>query len=315
MVGNIPKNITIFSRPPQTLTDEQRKHYKYSTVFPSYVSDATNKATLKTGESWVKYYKTYADVKSVSRENKPTAGYRILDLDVRSEGGRAYKVVSPYGEYVDLREDVLLDTIREVGISPGGVLNGEFIFATVGSQMKLVRVGSDLHKSLVEATANRGQKIKKSELEPSCIYRNVKDEKFAFIGYVDCVKAHYNTERNNFYPFAYSNIITEFEKLTKAQLWISVYDWKSMLEKPSKYQYEVLKEKKVVEKVGEKYPFDNLEEIIEWAKSLCLDNTEAGLLFNCELLTMAPAGTPLDLSYQLRQLILPYSTKGFTCPR
>ena len=85
-------------------------------------------------------------------ENKPISGLRVLSLEHRGQGGRAYKVVTPDGFYFDLREDILLDTMKTEGVAPGGILRGQYIWARVGAEMKLVRKGSELFRALLEAS-------------------------------------------------------------------------------------------------------------------------------------------------------------------
>lgn len=263
--GNIPEKITILTRKPEKVEGQE--------VIPAFISDAKNEATLETGRTWARRYR-YVTSKDditgpefVGRENKGVGGYRILDLEVRSEGGRAYKVVSPEGFYVDLREDVLLDTIQEVGISPGGILNGTYLFATVGSQMKLIREGSSLHSELIEATTRRNtKKISGKELEIGGVYATVGGAMFVFGGFVDTVyiKATYN---RGYYHTNASYTFDTPKPMKRAQLWIDVccYNdgdktideaWKGDNDKTVDYSYlytsvDVVKEKKVLEKIGQ----------------------------------------------------------------
>lgn len=260
--GNIPQQITILTRKPITVEGVE--------VMPAFVSDASNNKTLETGRSWAKesYYNSSGKGKEyVGRENKGGEGYRILDLVVRSEGGRAYKVVSPEGFYVDLREDVLLDTIQEVGISPGGVLNGSYLFATVGSQMKLIREGSALHKELIGATARRNsKKISSKDLEVGGVYATVGGSQFVFGGLVDTVeiKSKYNSGYNRGrYSSGYT--FSPPKPLKNAQLWLGTTNFEEGMttyeeaygrKYDATYQYlyfsvDVIKDKKVLEKVGQ----------------------------------------------------------------
>ena len=138
-------------------------------VFPAYIADSKNEKTIESGESWAKYCgysKEERKVKKEKRKNSPIKNIQILELEYRGEGGRAYKVFIPNGEfYIDLREDVLMDIILNVGISPGGVLNGEYVFGVVGSQMKIMRVGSELHSEIIKSGEEKNKKkIKNSEL-------------------------------------------------------------------------------------------------------------------------------------------------------
>jgi hypothetical protein len=155
----------------------------------SFVTDAGNEKSIKTGIDWatrktrshtkVKTYlteeqakntddyvyldskgwhtidwkegveKTYKPTQEVL-ENTPFRGLRILSLEYRSQGGRAYKVL--FGDRVfDLREDILLDILLTSKVDKG-LIDSEFIWAKVGAQMKLIRAGSKLHEELLKAT-------------------------------------------------------------------------------------------------------------------------------------------------------------------
>lgn len=262
--GNIPEKITILTRKPEKVGEIE--------VIPAFISDAKNEKTLETGRTWAKRYQYVVpkdDIRGseyVGRENKGVGGYRIIDLEVRSEGGRAYKVVSPEGFYVDLREDVLLDTIQEVGISAGGILNGTYLFATVGSQMKLIREGSALHNDLIGATTRRNsKKISSKDLQIGGVYATVGGEMFVFGGFVDTVyiKADYYTYKNGSYYAKYD--FSDPKPMKKMQLWLEVPNFKDGLKtfkeayrtwdlENFEYLYinvDVPKEKRVLEKVGQ----------------------------------------------------------------
>jgi hypothetical protein len=79
-----------------------------------------------------------------------------------------------------------MDSMIEVGVSTGGVLNGEYIWAKVGSEMKIVRVGSNLHNALIISTDDRKlKKISRNSLTPGKIYKGKGGNQYLFIGYVD----------------------------------------------------------------------------------------------------------------------------------
>lgn len=91
----------------------------------------------------------------VERANEPFT-ITITDLDVRSEGGRAYKAVDEEGRRFDLREDQVLEIFCHTGILPGGAVPGEFVWGVLGSQMRMVLVGGDLHTEM----AKQGDELK-----------------------------------------------------------------------------------------------------------------------------------------------------------
>ena len=118
------------------------------------------------------------------RQNDPMKGLRIFYLEHRAEGGRAYKVIDEDGYVWDFREDVLMEVMVTVGISPGGILNGEYVFGVVGSQMKLVRVGSQLYKDLTAGSDRKAKKaIGKDTLEIGGVYRSKGGKLAMFCGY------------------------------------------------------------------------------------------------------------------------------------
>jgi hypothetical protein len=195
IVGNIPENITYFSSSTKKLesyweNDSLHAGWVGQEVTPAFCSDTTNVKTMDTGRSWAEgghWNQNKKPVKEKNIKNDPIKGIRIVSLEKRSEGGRAYKVVTPDNYYFDVREDVLMDTMIEEGIEKNGILNGSFVWARVGAEMKLVRVDSDLHKALVIATADRTlKKFGYGDLEVGHIYKGKSAECYLFLGYVDC---------------------------------------------------------------------------------------------------------------------------------
>ena len=80
----------------------------------------------------------------------------IIGLWSRNEGGRAYVVgfnVNHEGEtlplIVDMREECVLFSLLNRQQGKKGTLKGPFVWATFGSQTRLVAVGGELHKGLI----------------------------------------------------------------------------------------------------------------------------------------------------------------------
>lgn len=200
IVGNIPENVTYIYSTEKVLSsywedDALRAGFVGQSVTPAFCSDASNPKTLETGrnwagtEHWVGNNRIKSKVNEFTRKNDPIAGIKIVSLEIRSEGGRAYKVITPDNYYFDVREDVLMDAMIEVGVSKGGIMNGEYIWAKVGSAMKLVRIGSVLHNALVAATADRVlKKLKHGDLKVGHIYKGKGAKSYVFLGYVDTEK-------------------------------------------------------------------------------------------------------------------------------
>jgi hypothetical protein len=166
MTGSIPSKLKIFSRAPINVTtswdNDDEGVISKVLVTPVFVTDATNLKTQATAKAWTESrrwcYETKQTVHDpaspvVEIHNAPFSALQVVSMEKRSQGGRAYKAIA-YGKfYVDLREDVLLDALITVGVQPGGLLNGSYVFAMVNSEMKVVRVGSMLHTKLVELTS------------------------------------------------------------------------------------------------------------------------------------------------------------------
>ncbi|HEY9785301.1 MAG TPA: hypothetical protein V6D17_07865 [Candidatus Obscuribacterales bacterium] len=162
-------------------------------VIPCFPVDAASEQSLETARQWAGYRVDKGKKPAEERRDNKPFEIRICGLEVRERGGRAYKVVTGDGYWFDLREDVLLDAILQCGISKGGKINAQFIWGKLGSQMKLVRVGSALHTALIQAGKRKATaKVKGSELQPGGVYRNVKGERFLVIGWVSTIQLTYN---------------------------------------------------------------------------------------------------------------------------
>lgn len=183
--GTIPKDLKIFEQAEIEIDFRWddiavEDFQKVTKCIPVFVTDATNAKTQKTAQSWAEQmgrrYRGTTNENSFThtiseRPNDPISGIRLIGLERRSQGGRAYKALVLDKYVVDFREDVLLDAILNGGILDNGILPGEYIFASVGSEMKLIRVGSLLHEKMIEAT-NYWKKEVIGKLEPGGIYRN-----------------------------------------------------------------------------------------------------------------------------------------------
>lgn len=200
--GHIPAEVIYVPCPSRTITidwdDVEREDgddVHKEEVFPVYVSDSSNSKTLATGRAWAKQNATTWNGKKqvtrelppeVTRKNEPFTGVHVVGLDVRMNGGRAWKCVIDEGKYyVDLREDNLLDVMRTEGISKGGYLNGEFIWARIGTEMKLIRVGSEIHTAVLAANDRRNMKaVGKKELTPGHLYQQKNGDVLWYVGHV-----------------------------------------------------------------------------------------------------------------------------------
>lgn len=201
--GHIPTDITyIFGATLKVSqiwddVDQEDEEREFMEVIPAFCSDSDNEKTLATGRSWADQkcwvwdYNTRtqtqkATVQEISRENLPMEGLRVITLEHRGNGGRAYKVITQDNFYFDMREDILLDLMRTEGIAPGGILNGKFLWARVGSEMKLVRIDSPLYEALLEAGERAVMStVSIKALKVGNVYETKKGERGLFLGFVD----------------------------------------------------------------------------------------------------------------------------------
>jgi hypothetical protein len=125
-------------------------------------SEAFNKSGLiwATGGAYHVQIQKVDEVIKIEVDNTPIDSLRWVGIDSRMEGGVAYKVVTPQGWLVDLREDVVLECLHDGSISHSDMIGGRgagtyftggFVWVVMGSQSRLVKVGSKLHSELVES--------------------------------------------------------------------------------------------------------------------------------------------------------------------
>lgn len=101
------------------------------------------KKRLETARKWAVTYKRKTPLAEFKVKNYIQGqNIQICSYESREYGGRAWKVVIPCGGRLcafDLREDILLDAIKNTGIAPGGKLIGEYKFVQYNGECKLVR--------------------------------------------------------------------------------------------------------------------------------------------------------------------------------
>jgi hypothetical protein len=146
-------------------TDEKHK------CRPAFVTDADSPKTLETAKAWAAGRRwrrgngKTPDPEVVEIDNLPTKGFKVIDLEERGEGGRAFKVITPQGWLVDMREDTFMPAVLKRGLAKNGTIPGVFLWVRLGSQMRLVEVHSDLHKRVLKEQAERNAKVKAPKLK------------------------------------------------------------------------------------------------------------------------------------------------------
>lgn len=163
-------------------------------TFPVSADPKNLEDRLKTAREWAKiawqwdrdtYTPSIADIyKEIRLPNKPFT-VQVVGLDIRDQGGRAYKVIDTEGHLFDLREDMLFESLMKFGALPDGHLSCEFLWCVSNHSMKLIREGSVLHQQMLEAGNRREKKVlDSSELIPGKVYQSKGLNKKLFLGWI-----------------------------------------------------------------------------------------------------------------------------------
>lgn len=146
-----------------------RKSKKHLGGFPAFPlrHDATNESK-QTALAWVadiwrgrinKQMITGNDPIEIS--NNPRGGFKVVSAEQRDNGGRAWKVITPDGDLVDMREDVFLPILLDRGLPSTKIIDAQFQWVQCGSQLKLIEVGSQIHKAAITEEEHNGKKEEK----------------------------------------------------------------------------------------------------------------------------------------------------------
>lgn len=198
----LPKNIAYITNNKDKITttweDDEDNVISSEDVLPTFVADAANPKTIETGKRWAEHQQYWAEDKTPKVStidivpNEPMSGVRLITLEYRRNGGRAYKVVLPGGYYVDLREDIMIDLATKASINKG-ILGGEYVWVSRPGGMTLVRVGSYIHNKVLEEIKmeetrkeihSKGM-FKKQSLVPNTVYKTHQGEIYLFLGFIN----------------------------------------------------------------------------------------------------------------------------------
>ena len=111
--------------------------------------------TRQSASSWAKWEDGGLPMETLP--NTPSRGYRLAGAEPRGNGGRAWKVLTPQGWLVDMREDQIMPVLLSKGIGPGpfAELDAEFVWVAVGSQVMLADTANRWFHENVETAAER----------------------------------------------------------------------------------------------------------------------------------------------------------------
>ncbi len=139
---------------------------------PAWVTDADgNQNTLKRAITWAQ--RGGGGHKVIEIDNEPFKDPTLVGIETRGEGAQVYKVVTPQGWLVDMRDDVFESVLLRKGLPRHMGIPGKFVWAMNVTQMRLVEVGSRLHKEIVgHQAAKAAPKSKKVKLVVGGVYGN-----------------------------------------------------------------------------------------------------------------------------------------------
>lgn len=224
--GGIPDKITYVVRRPRAVTRgwhglDDLWLADPVTATPAFPVDPASKTSMETAEHWVRGWKDGVAVTKVERDNAPIASVQVLTIEVRDEGGRAYKVrLDGVGDgkgentlYVDMREDVVLDAMLVNGVKKGGTLPGPFVWGRLHSQLRLVRVGSTLHAAIVAAGARMAEKVVRAkDHEVGGVYLNRRLEARVYLGRCDTDYLEHEQVQGRYRRYTGPNLVRQTER-------------------------------------------------------------------------------------------------------
>lgn len=115
-------------------------------VRPTFVADSLTPGLVNRARLWGSDRLQPGEVtEEITLDNTPITGLLVLHIEHRREGGVALKVRTPQGWLVDLREEEFMEAAL-TGTLQNGVLTDQYVWSRGINQMRLVRVGSHLHK-------------------------------------------------------------------------------------------------------------------------------------------------------------------------
>lgn len=260
---SIPKKISfVYNKKPLELKINEN----WEKVFNSFPIDAENKNSLATAQNWASEYQN-KNVGIDTFDNTTLLKIQVTDIHARQNRGVAVKTIIHLNNnkyYVDLREDVFMESLLKFGVQPDGFLNDKFIFIKNKSQMKLIRYDSELHKEALMSEPKRDLKpIKNKDLEIGGVYKSKSNMHAIFLGFVDSTEFKtINTDKKD-YAGSPKVEILKFNKfaIKNNMLFLTSYylDEKDLIKEFKNikydngildYNFELKKSHSYIEKVG-----------------------------------------------------------------
>ena len=171
----IPKRIRVgFQKREGTYT----KHLAYIVYYD-------NKGKLRKEKSWQGWRDK--GIKAQEFENEPTEGF-VLNKGIRRGGWSHFgsersmiRIYDPRGMEFEITPENLLLILMETNCSKRG-LEGEFVYAWMGTELILIPCVAEDYKTAQEYTDRQDQKVSARDLKPGCSYTTKKGEEIIYMG-------------------------------------------------------------------------------------------------------------------------------------
>jgi len=192
----------------------------------------------------------------VSLPNKPMKGLRFVGRSRYSTNSDHVLVLLPNGYVVEMGLDSFTEVVLNEGLQLGGVIPGEWIWARVLGSMKLIRIGTGFHQSVLDYLKRESKpEYKLQQLNVGNIYATA-DKKFAvFLGFINTfsmqVRCHpddkeYISWRNNQYDIDWQKkkklirYDVNFKKVDLATLWFDLwYEESNLFDRRSQIEHQI----------------------------------------------------------------------------
>lgn len=315
--GYIPKKIRYIcqeSVPIEPKFNEVSESFFKTSAMPAFPVDPENEKTLETARNWAsgwnRWHQTHNNEvhKEVEMDNTEIFEVQIVDLEIRDQGGRAYKAIVHGSFLVDIREDIMLEAMLIKGVRQGSFIACKFVWARIGAQMKLIRVGSSLHAEMLLAHKRKYQKnVSTKDLVPGTIYSNINSD-FIFLGFTKAASLQVESRGGG-----YSRGLSVFSqqkyqqptyhpmsksRIAKHQLWLDIQPEDDTYEKilaklkSRPYGLDLVKSRSV--KTADRAPIQLPDNIVEIAREVSIKHYKVDinvednkLLNNFDIVTMS----------------------------
>lgn len=173
----IPRKIDFYCQPEtqQKATSGWRwwrRHKKAVTCIPAWPVSHRLAADAQTRRNALTWGQKPKNNTMITLDNTPKGGYKVVGAEQRGEGGKAWKVLSPEGYLVDMREDVFMPILLDRGLAPDGTIDAKFQWCQDKAQLRLEEVGSEQHKqySTEAQKFSKARRIQSKDLKVGMVY-------------------------------------------------------------------------------------------------------------------------------------------------